>query len=183
MMQVLAAGGCPPLIDNVRGADESNPRGYFEFEVVKKLRVDHSWLDQARGRAVKVIHALLRELPADGRFQYRVLLMKRPIEEVIASQRVMLARQGKASADEATLTKIFQAQLADVERSLTDQTHFSVLPVSHHRLFSDPIVVAGEVNEFLGGELDVAAMAGAVDPLLYRQRGAAKSDADRPTAT
>ena len=37
MMQMLAAGGLPPLTDGVRTADESNPEGYFELEAVKDL--------------------------------------------------------------------------------------------------------------------------------------------------
>src|SRR5712692_1323159 len=80
MMQMLAAGGIPPLTDNLRAVDESNPHGYFEFDPVKRLRSDRSWLDQARGRAVKIIHVLVRELPADGQFNYRLLLMKRPLK-------------------------------------------------------------------------------------------------------
>ena len=170
MMQMLSAGGYPVLTDQVRAADESNPRGYFELEAVKKLRVDHAWLEQARGGAVKIIHALVRELPTDGRYEYRVLLMKRPIEEVLASQRAMLARSGKASADDTTLSRVFQAQLAELERWLAAQSHFSWLPVEHQRVLKEPLAVAGEINGFLGGTLDTAAMAAAVDPLLYRQR-------------
>jgi hypothetical protein len=170
MMQMLAAGGIPPVTDNIRVADESNPRGYFEFEAVKKLRSDNSWLELARGHAVKIIHALVRELPADGRYQYRVLLMKRPIEEVLASQRAMLARSGKTSADEATLTKIYTSQLEELERWLAAQSDFSFLPVAHQQVLKEPLAVADQINEFLGGTLDTGAMAAAVDPLLYRQR-------------
>jgi hypothetical protein len=173
MMQMLAAGGVPPITDNIRRADESNPRGYFEFEAVKQLRTDKSWLELARGHAVKIIHALVRELPADGRFQYRLLLMKRPIQEVLASQRTMLARSGKASADEATLAKMYGAQLDELERWLAAQKDFRVLAVEHHRALTAPLAVAAEINNFLGGALDTGAMAAAVDPLLYRERNAA----------
>ena len=170
MMQMLAAGGCPPITDNIRGADESNPRGYFEFEAVKQLRSDHSWLELARGHAVKIIHALVRELPVDGRYQYRLLLMRRPIEEVLASQRAMLARSGKASADDATLKRIYEAQLADLERWLAAQESFSFLPIAHPRLLANPAAVSEEINTFLGGDLDTKAMESTVDPTLYRQR-------------
>ena len=63
MMQMLTAGGIPPLTDHQRAPNESNPRGYFEFEPVKRLRTDRSWIGQAQGHAIKVIHLLLRELP------------------------------------------------------------------------------------------------------------------------
>ena len=170
MMQMLAAGGVPPITDNIRRADSSNPRGYFEFEAVKKLRTDKSWLELARGHAVKIIHALVRELPTDGRFEYRVLLMKRPIEEVLASQRAMLARSGKSSGDDATLARVYGAQLQELEQWLATQRQFACLPVAHQRVLEEPLRVGGEINQFLGGKLDVDAMAAAVDPLLYRQR-------------
>ena len=170
MMQMLAAGGLPPLTDNLRVADESNPRGYFEFDPVKRLRSDRSWLDQARGRAVKIIHVLVRELPADGQFNYRVLLMKRPIEEILASQRAMLEREGKASAENATLAKIFRSQLEQLEQWLAAQPAFSFLAVDYHRVLKEPLVVAREVRAFLHQNLNLEAMAAAVDPALYHQR-------------
>ena len=98
MMQMLAAGGIPPLTDGQRAADPSNPRGYLEFDPVKRLKGDRSWLPQARGKAVKIIHLLLPELADASPGDYRVVMMRRPVGEVVRSQRAMLARQGKASA-------------------------------------------------------------------------------------
>ena len=170
MMQMLSAGGLPALTDDLRQADESNPRGYFEFEPVKRLRTDRGWLDQARGRAVKIIHVLLRELPTDGTYQYRVILMKRPMEEILASQRAMLKRQGKPSADEAMLAKIYASQLAQVEEWLGSQSAFSFLPVEYHRVLKEPREVAVEIDGFLGGGLEVEAMMQVVDPTLHRER-------------
>ena len=170
MMQMLAAGGIPPLTDNLRAADESNPHGYFEFDPVKRLRSDGGWLDQARGRAVKIIHVLVRELPADGQFNYRLLLMKRPIEEILASQRAMLEREGKTSAENATLAKIFRSQLDQLEQWLAAQPAFSFLAVDYHRVLKERLEIAREVNAFLQANLNLEAMAAAVDPALYRQR-------------
>lgn len=172
MMQMLSAGGLPALTDDLREADESNPRGYFEFEPVKQLRTDRGWLDQARGRAVKIIHVLLRELPTDGTYQYRVILMKRPMEEILASQRVMLKRQGKPSADEAMLAKIYTSQLAQAEEWLDSQPTFSFLPVEYHDVLKEPREAAAEIDTFLDGGLDVGAMVQVVDPTLHHQRRA-----------
>ncbi len=170
MMQMLAAGGIPPLTDHQRAADESNPRGYFEFEAVKRLRNDHSWLDLARGHAVKIIHLLLRELPTDRGLQYRVLFMRRPLEEVLASQRAMLERQGKPAAADALLTKVYGGQLAQAQQWLASAAGFSILEVEHHALFEAAPPTVLRLNEFLGGQLDVTAMFGVIDPALYRQR-------------
>ena len=170
MMQMLAAGGLPPLTDTVRTPDESNPRGYLEFEPVKRLRTDQSWLEQAQGKAVKIIHLLLRELPTDGRFSYRVIFMKRPIEEVLASQRVMLERQGKKSADDTVLSKIYQSQLSQVEQWLAAHPCFRTLSIHYHKIVQEPLASAGEIDEFLGLHLNVAEMSKTTDPALYRQR-------------
>ena len=171
MMQMLQAGGLPVLSDGLRMADENNPRGYLEFEPVKRLRTERSWLPQARGKAVKIIHLLLRELPLDGSLTYRIIFMQRPIEEVIASQSAMLLRDGKAAADPQVLQKVFESQLAQLEPWLAGRPDVAVLPVAYHRVLRAPGAVVEELRTFLGLDLDSAAMVRAVDPSLYRQRG------------
>lgn len=93
VMQMLRAGGMTLLTDRVRPPDEDNPRGYYEFEPVKQTASDPAWLKAAQGKAVKMVFRLLVDLPPD--YAYRVVLMTRKLEEVLASQRVMLARSGK----------------------------------------------------------------------------------------
>lgn len=90
LMNMLAAGGLPVLTDGVRAADADNPHGYFELERVKNLEhdADKAWLRDARGRGVKVISHLLKELPADN--YYKVLFSVRDLGEVVASQNTML---------------------------------------------------------------------------------------------
>jgi hypothetical protein len=170
MMQMLSAGGLPALTDEKRIADDSNPRGYFEYEPVKRLRTDTTWLNQARGRAVKIIHLLLRELPTDSGLSYRVIFMKRPLEQILASQRAMLEREGKKSAEEGMLRKVFQQQLADTEVLLSTHPQFSWLPIEYHDVVNHPRESAQKIQAFLDREMDLDAMARAVDPALYRQR-------------
>jgi hypothetical protein len=172
MMQMLHAGGMPVLTDGLRTADENNQRGYFEFDPVKRLRSDRSWLPQARGHAVKIIHLLLRDLLLDGSLQYRIVFMRRPLDEVLASQRVMLQRDGKAGADPAVLKRAFESQLAQLDAWLSAQAGITVLPVQHPQLMREPLAVADALSDFLGLALDKAAMVGVVDPNLHRQRGA-----------
>jgi hypothetical protein len=171
MMQMLSAGGMPVLTDQKRSADEDNPNGYWEFEPVKTTRVSRDWLRQAQGKAVKMVHLLLTDLPR-GDYRYRVLLMKRRMAEVLASQRVMLQRQGKTGAalSDDQLSQVFQAQMERVEKWLKEQPCFAVLPVDYNMLLADPMPQAAVINEFLGGALDPARMAQAVNPKLYRQR-------------
>lgn len=170
MMQMLHAGGLPVLSDGLRTADENNLRGYFEYEPVKRLRTDRSWLPQARGHAVKIIHLLLRDLLLDGSLRYRIVFMQRPMTEVLASQRAMLQREGKAGADPAILQKAFEGQLVQLDAWLAAQANVDVLRVPYHQVVSEPLAVAEAANGFLGLALDTAAMARAVDPALHRQR-------------
>src|SRR5262245_20267166 len=93
MMQMLDRGGIPAVTDRLRAADEDNPRGYYEFEAVKRTKQDASWLPAARGRAVKLVSSLLYDLPNSE--AYRVLFMQRDMDEVLESQEKMLARLGR----------------------------------------------------------------------------------------
>jgi hypothetical protein len=169
-MQMIHAGGIPALTDGQRTSDDSNPRGYFELERVKQLKQDKSWLDEAAGKVVKVIHLLLAELPDDR--PYRVVFMQRDLREVVQSQATMLARSGRAGGQLAPerLIAVYEQQLKTVEQWLAARPNFSVLRVPYAQLVSDPAGVVPAVNAFLGGSLDEARMRAAVDPGLHRNR-------------
>jgi hypothetical protein len=171
MMSMLVAGGLEPVQDGVRAADEDNPRGYFELEAVKKLQQDASWVKGAVGKVVKVVHVHVRDLPREG-LRYRVVLMKRDLAEVLRSQKKMLERRGKAGGNlsDERAAALFARQLAELEAFLAATPEFSVLSASYNDLVRDPGPVLREVNRFLGGALDEAAMAKQVDPKLYRSR-------------
>jgi hypothetical protein len=173
VMQMLVAGGLPALTDDQRRPDADNPRGYFEFEAIKRLREDKSWLAQAEGRAVKVIHLLVPELP-DNR-EYRVVFVRRDLREVVRSQAAMLARAGRVGGalPPERLIAVFEQQIANTLRWLAGQPACKTLEVPHAGLLADSIGWARQLNAFLGGQLQVEAMAGAVEPALYRNRSTA----------
>ncbi len=170
VMQMLAAGGMPVITDGQRAADSHNPRGYFELEAVKHTRTDHSWLAQAEGKAVKVVHLLLPHLPVDR--EYRVIFMQRDLLEIIASQRAMLQQQGRPTANlpDARLAELFGHQLSEVRQWLSRNPNFRVLYLQHRDVIETPLTAAQQIATFLGGGLDPQRMAVAVDPSLYRQR-------------
>lgn len=170
-MQMLHAGGMPVLTDHLRQPDEDNPRGYLELEPIKQLPVDPSCLDGSAGHAVKVIHLLVPHLPEDR--EYRVLFMDRDLSEVIRSQQRMLSRRGNpgSSLPPERLAAVLNNQLSKVRQWLAARPAFPILGIPHARLLKEPAAVAMEINAFLGGGLDVAAMAATVDPSLHRNRG------------
>ena len=176
MMQMLAAGGIPPLTDGSRGPDSDNPRGYFELEAVKRTTSDGRWLSDAAGKAVKVVHLLLPSLPAEG--HYRVIFMNRDLSEVLASQDVMLRRLQRRGSDLSPeqLARTFANQLRRVREWVAGQAHFQMLDVEYQAVINDPVGQAARVNTFLGGHLDEPRMAAAVEPALYRQRSGTRGD-------
>jgi hypothetical protein len=170
MLRMLMAGGFPVLTDGIRGADADNPHGYLEWEGVKSLQRDASWVAAARGKGVKIIYYFLRDLPLDCR--YRVLFMRRDLGEVLASQRAMLERRGirEQGPDDARMKQLFESELEEIDEWLAGQPLFSVLNVDYRAVLDEPLAQSEQVNSFLGGGLDCQAMATMVDPALYRSR-------------
>jgi hypothetical protein len=171
-MQMLSAGGMSVLTDDIRAPDDDNPAGYFEFEPVKRTRSDASWVSAAVGKAVKVIYLLLADLPLG--FSYRVIFVRRNLDEVVRSQQVMLQRRGEAGAavDAAEMARVFARQLEKTEAWLNGQNSISAMFLDYRSLVSDPQLHAKRIRNFLGVDLDAGAMSAAVNPMLYRHRQA-----------
>lgn len=170
MMQMLRAGGVDILTDNVREADRDNPKGYYELEKVKKIKEDASWLERAYGKAFKMVSMLLYDLPADKR--YRVIFMKRDLDEMIASQKRMLKRLGKdeEASRQEEMKPNYEKHLRDIEDWLSKQGNFEVLYVSYNNLLKDTKGSAQEIGRFLGNRVDVDNMMKVVDKSLYRNK-------------
>ncbi|MBI5567196.1 MAG: sulfotransferase domain-containing protein [Chloroflexi bacterium] len=171
MMKMLEAGGIPPVTDNLRTADEDNPKGYYEFERVKQLtKGDVDWLADAPGKVVKVIAALLPHLPAT--YRYRVVFMQRDMTEVLASQRQMLVRRGEDpdKIPDEVISRLFEKHLRQVNDWVAQQSNVERLDVNYNEMLKNPAPFIAQVNAFLGGNLDTRQMAQVVDPSLHRQR-------------
>ena len=170
MMQMLAAGGVEPLIDDLRAADDDNPKGYFEFERVKQIEHDQAWLADARGRVVKLISALLKHLPPA--YNYKVVFMRRAMPEILASQRQMLLRRGEPAdaVPDDKMAALFGKHVAQVESWLASQSNIETVYVSYNEVMKEARPQAEIINAFLGGSLNVDAMIEAADRTLYRQK-------------
>jgi hypothetical protein len=171
-MKMLEAGGVPIVTDGIRTADESNPKGYYEFERVKELdkNGDTAWLGAARGKAVKIISFLLTYLP--DTYDYHVVFMNRDVDEVLASQNKMLAARGEPAdaADDAKMREAYGKHLEKVGRFLRNRQCFTTLQVRYRDVIDNPAAQARRLNEFLGGRLNVEQMATVADRELYRNR-------------
>jgi len=172
LMGMLAAGGLETVVDGIREADDDNPKGYHELELVKELDKggDTSWLDDARGKCLKVISFLLQHLPSTH--HYKIVFVRRSLQEVLASQRTMLERRGESGGDasDEEMAKMFAAHLTKTERQLAARPNCEVLYVDHRATLNTPREVAAQVSRFLGDRLDVEKMTAVVDQQLYRNR-------------
>lgn len=170
MMQMLEVGGLPTVTDSIRRADDDNPGGYYEFEAVKQLKTDTSWLVNAYNKAVKVIYLLLYNLPPD--YNYKVIFMRRTIEEVIASQKVMLQRLYKkgGSLNDQELANAFRNDIEKLHIWIKKQDNFTLLYVNYDDVLYDSEKTIKEINHFLGYGLDTDAMVRVIDRSLHRQR-------------
>jgi hypothetical protein len=171
MMKMLEAGGIPPVTDELRVADDDNPKGYYEFERVKQMdKGDVGWVSDAPGKVVKVISALLKHLPAE--YNYQVIFLRRHMSEILASQRKMLIHRGEDpdKMDDAQMGMLFERHVQSVEQWLNGRPNFEVLYVHYSDVMADPLPEINRICRFLGRDMDVRAMAEVVDPQLYRNR-------------
>lgn len=170
MMQMLEAGGMPVLTDGVRKADKDNPRGYREFEKVKEVEKDTSWLADCHGKACKIISALLRHLPLNK--SYKIIFMDRNMEEVLASQRAMLEKRGveENRATDEEMAERFESHLLRVKGWLAEQKCMDVLYVNYNDVIQNPAQEARTVAKFLDGAVVAEKMSEVVEGSLYRQR-------------
>ena len=170
MMQMLENGGMPVLYDNVREADESNPKGYYELEKVKSIEKDNSWVAEAEGKVLKVVAPLLHALPSN--LKYRIIFMERPLDEIIRSQRDMLQRNGSNvdQNDDETLTIAFGRQLRQIKDWLLLQENMDVCFVGYQDVMDHAEAEISRIVEFLGFGLNRNKMLEAIESDLYRHR-------------
>jgi hypothetical protein len=172
MMRMLAAGGMQVMSDGRRGADVDNPHGYFEHERVKDLEkeTDKSYVREGRGKVLKVISFLIRFLPDDN--DYKVIFLRRDLDEVLDSQDKMIERLGTtdAAAAREAMKEAYRNDIVRTRLHCRNKPNFELLEVQYAATIDDPAATARAVNAFLGGRLDEAAMRAAVDPSLYRNR-------------
>ncbi len=172
MMKMLEAGGVPIMTDSKREADIDNPKGYFEYERVKDLEKesDKSYVREGRGKALKVISFLIKDLPDDN--DYRVIFMRRNLDEVMASQNKMIDRlkSSDSDADEEALKEAYRNDIVRTRLLCKKRPNFELVEIHYRNTVEDPVGTASKVNAFLGGHLDEDAMRAAVDGSLYRNR-------------
>ncbi len=172
MMQMLEKGGLLPKTDGERSADEDNPRGYYEWEAVKRISsrpglMNEKGLDEL---AIKVISMLLPGMPYSH--DYKVIFMSRPIDEIVASQSKMIERLGTDGGSEKEMAADLVNHRLMALRWLAANDRVEFLEIDYPTLVESPEEVLPLIVDFLGEERlpKHGEMVQAIEQKLYRQR-------------
>ncbi|QNJ96954.1 alkaline phosphatase family protein [Constantimarinum furrinae] len=166
MMQMLDKAGLDSLVDGKRKADESNPKGYYEYEPVMALHKDNSWLDKAQNKSVKVVAPLLKYL--DPNFRYKIVFMTRNLDEVVKSQQKMIGKD--TNTIPVKLYNAYWEQLSAVEVWKDKEPGVELIYVDYKDVLENPESISEKVSSFIGVDMDETAMAACVDKSLYRNK-------------
>jgi hypothetical protein len=117
-----------------------------------------------------VISFLIKDLPDDN--DYRVIFMRRDLDEVLASQNKMIDRLGTTdtTAQDEAMKEAYRNDIVRVRLLCKKRGNFELIETHYKSTIETPAETARAVNEFLGGRLDQAKMLAAVDSSLYRNR-------------
>lgn len=171
MMQMLHKGGCEVLVDNKREADESNPKGYYEYEPVMSIHKSNLWLDKAKDKVVKIVAPLLKFL--SPKYRYKIIFMTRDLNEVIKSQQVM---QGKdPDAFPFKLVEAYHKLLNSVRIWKDREAGVEMIHVNYKDVLDNPLPELERIESFIGLPLNKEEMIGCIDKSLHRNKVKKKS--------
>ncbi|GAB5417759.1 MAG: hypothetical protein Crog4KO_24920 [Crocinitomicaceae bacterium] len=165
MMQVLNKANLPILQDGVRESDVSNPQGYYELEDVKNIVIDNSFLDKAEGKVVKIVAPL--PVYMKPKLSYKVVFMRRDLEEILRSQEKMLSKD--QTSEREKYRTIYEFHLKKTYRFFKEN-NISWIDINYNELMANPLVELKKVAEYLNLDASAVELAEVVNPELYRNR-------------
>ncbi|MBQ99991.1 MAG: hypothetical protein CMO60_03925 [Verrucomicrobiales bacterium] len=170
MMQMLRAAGMDLMHDGKRKADEDNLEGYWEWEEIKSLKKTPRLIEQADGKVIKVISALLPLLPP--RHHYHVIFMKRPVEEVVDSQWKMIERRGQNPVSEKQhLIQTQQTHAKQTLAQLRQCKNVDLIEIDYPEMVANPGSQLDALKTFLGETApEPEKLTQAIRPDLHRNK-------------
>ena len=165
MMQILNKSSLEILSDGIRQKDESNPEGYYELEAVKGIVKDNSFLVNAVGKVIKIVAPLPMFL--DKTLHYRVIFMRRDIEEILRSQEKMLNKD--QSAEREKFAAIYNTHIQKTYQFF-ELNNIPYLDIYYKELLQNTEIELKKIIDFLKLESDWKELAKVVNPDLYRNK-------------
>ncbi len=165
MMQIINRTSIPVLSDGKRLKDVNNPEGYFELEAVKGIVRDNSFLKQAIGKAIKIVAPL--PIYMDPELKYRVIFMRRDVDEILRSQEVML--QKDQINEREKFRTMYDLHLKKTYSFLKEH-EIPYLDVNYLDLIEEPETLLSSIIDFCSVDHSVIDLVSAIKPELYRNR-------------
>lgn len=166
MMQMLEAGGLEIFTDEIRQPDINNPKGYYEYERVKSLARDNTWVPEAKDKVVKVIAHLLQFLPRDQK--YKIIFMQRDMKEVIRSQQKMIGKNPDIYP--LAVVQAFEKEIQKVMVWAEKEPMVDLITVNYAEVVADPSSAVKKISTFLKRYMLEEEMIKVVDKSLYRNK-------------
>jgi hypothetical protein len=137
------------MTDGRRAADEDNPQGYYEWEPIKQLPDDPHIIAEAAGRAVKVVSPLLPFLAKKHR--YRILFLRRDLEQMIRSQDRMRHRlAGALPGDSPAALDQIHEHLDETYRLLNSAPNIEWIEIDYEKLIEKSDAEFVRIANFCG---------------------------------
>ena len=165
MMQILDKSNIEVHSDGKREKDINNPEGYYELEAVKGIVRDNSFLKEAEGKAVKIVSPL--PMFMDKKLSYRIIFMRRDMEEILRSQEKMLEKD--QAAEREKFRTIYEQHLKKTYRFFEDNS-IPFIDVNYNELVMDPEAQIQKLIDFCDITTSLEDLATVVKPDLYRNR-------------
>ena len=165
MMQIIAKTEIPVLTDGNREKDINNPEGYYELDAVKGIVLDNSFLKDAIGKAVKIVAPL--PIYIDNQYKYRVVFMRREMDEILRSQEKMLTKD--QTSEREKYRTIYEFHLKKTYNFFI-QNKIPFIDINYNLLVKEPEIELKKLIEFCSFESKVEDLAVVVKPDLYRNR-------------
>jgi len=168
LMQILRAGDIPINYDNLRQADNNNPKGYYELEggkIINKLIEGSFSFNNYRGKFIKITAFGLQFLPIG---KYKIIYSERNIDEIMDSMEKMI---GKKDKNREEIKKSFERLNKMIKDFLKKRDDIEFLLVNYNDIILNIEENIRKITKFLEiNDEAIDKMINAVDDRLYRQR-------------
>lgn len=165
MMQLLNKSSLKILSDGIRQKDVSNPEGYYELEAVKGIVRDNSFLKDAEGKVVKIVAPL--PIYLDKALNYRIVFMRRDIEEVLRSQEKMLNKD--QTSEREKFRTIYEMHLKKTYHFF-EANSIPYIDIQYKQLLNDSEVELNRLIDFLDLTTTVEELLSVIKSDLYRNK-------------
>jgi hypothetical protein len=165
MMQIFAKSNVQVMSDGQREKDINNPEGYYELEAVKAIVKDNSFLKEAKGKVVKIVAPL--PIFSDKSLKYKVVFMRRDMDEILRSQEKMLSKD--QTSEREKFRTIYEFHLNKTYKFFKEN-NIPWLDMNYKDLVSDPEKEIRRLIHYCGLESGLEELAAVVKPELYRNR-------------